>query len=127
MRNTQKNQLFSAACKVCTPGCIASFNCGKSKSEFGTVPLFGTNTVCPLEKYGIEHPEEKRRLEERLMHSPDLDDLFVLCKHCEHRDASNDTPNVISTANCFETHCMDCPVQSCRENILECMAEGAMS
>lgn len=123
----KNKKLISAASKVCTRGCIASFNCGKSKSEFGTVPLFGANTVCPLEKYGIEHSEEKKSLEERLRNSPDLNDLYILCKHCEHRDSSNDTKDTISTANCFESHCIDCPVQSCRENIMECMAEGAMS
>lgn len=123
----KNKELISAACKVCNSGCIASFNCGKSKSEFGTVPLFGSNTVCPLEKYEIEHSTEKRSLEERLMSHPDLDDLFLLCKYCEHRDTSNDAEDTIFTANCFESHCIDCPVQSCRENIEEAMAEGAMS
>ena len=123
----KNKELISAANKVCTPGCIASFACGKSKSEFGTIPLFGSNTVCPLAKYGIEHSEERLSLEERLCLSPDLSDLYLLCKHCEHRDTSRDTPDTISTANCFETHCMDCPVQSCRENIQEARVEGAMS
>ena len=126
MNETIKKELQVAACKVCTTGCIASFNCGKTKSAFRTIPLFGSNTVCPMEKFNVDHSKEKTDWVERLENQLDLDDLYLLCKYCEHRDKSNDTENTISTANCFESHCMDCPVQSCRENIQECMAEGAM-
>lgn len=123
MNEAIKKELQAAACKVCTSGCIASFDCGKTKSDFGAIPLFGANTVCPLEKFNVDHDKEKTDRAGRL----GLDDLYLLCKYCEHRDSSNDTEHSISTARCFESHCMDCPVQSCRENMQEGLAEGAMS
>ena len=122
-----QKQLIAAASKVCTSGCIACFECGKSKSSFNHLPPFGTNKICLLEKYGVEHDDSPKDIIESLKNNPDLDDLYILCKHCEHRDSSKDKDNELSIESCFETHCMDCPVQMCRETIQECTAEAMMS
>lgn len=127
MSNTEKQQAIEAAKKVCTSGCIACFECGKSKSNFGSISRFGNNEICPLAKYDVEHKDDREGFLESLLNNPDLDDLFILCKHCDHRDSSDDKENDISISSCYETHCMDCPVQMCRENIQECAAEAAMS
>lgn len=127
MKETTKKELQIAACKVCTSGCIASFDCGKTKSTLGTIPLFGSNIVCPLAKFNVDHSKEKTDLIESLKNQPTLDDLYMLCEFCEHRDTTNDTDDSFSKENCFESYCIDCPVQSCIDNVLECIAEGAMS
>lgn len=120
-------QLLAAASKVCTSGCIACFECGKSKSSFSHLSPFGTNKICPLGKYDVKHDDSPKDFIESLRNNPDLDDLFVLCKHCEHRDQPKDEDDELSLESCFETYCMDCPVQMCRETIQECAAEAAMS
>ena len=127
MRKELNTQLLAAACKVCTSGCIASYECGKSKALAKSIPLFGKNNICPLAKYEVEHKDDEKDFMAILANDPTPDDLFVLCKHCEHRDASQDTSDIICFASCYEEYCLDCPVQSCREAIQECMAEAQMS
>ena len=123
-----KQKLLEAATRICTPACIAGYDCGKSKAAgFGKpIPLFNKeNAVCPLEKYKIEHKElSKNWLDADY---PTLEDIFLLCKYCDHRDSNMDTEDTISIENCFMTHCMDCPVQMCRESIAECDAEASCS
>lgn len=122
-----RDALNAAACKVCNSGCIAGFECGKSKADWGRLPLFGSNTVCPLQKYEVEHTDKGKTLIERLRNTPELEELDLLCQHCDFRDKSKDTPETFSLESCFVSHCMDCPVESCRENIEETIAEARMS
>lgn len=98
---------------------MAGFDCGK-KRDFNPIPLIGTNTVCPLAKFRVHASDE-------INDWPTIAELDYLCEVCEHRDKSSDTKDEFSLASCFESHCIDCPVESCRENIQECMAEAALS
>ena len=93
------------------------------------LPLIGKNTVCPLAKYNVEHEKPKRseRTGFILRDDPTMDELAALCQYCDFRDASKDTDEEIDLESCYFTHCMDCPVQHVRDNILECAAEAAMS
>lgn len=120
-------QLQKAAAKICDPGCIACFDCGKNKERAVNLPLCGTNTVCPLQRYDIDHSKAPADMLARLMNEPTLEDCSLLCQFCEHRNASNDTEDSISLESCFATHCIDCPVEMCREGIEELAAEAAMS
>ena len=122
--------LKAAACKVCTNECFASYDCGKEKNRIGRpLPLVGKNTVCPLAKYHVEH--QQPRISDKtgfiLFNDPTMDELSALCRYCDFRDPSQDTEENIDLESCFFTHCMDCPVQHLRDNILECAAEAAMS
>lgn len=125
--NSIKNELIAAARKVCDSECIACYECGKSKTIGRTLPLIGKNTVCPLQKYNIEHNDGPKSFLERLQNDATLEDLDFLCEYCEHRDKSKDTPESFSIGNCYMTHCLDCPVQMYRDGIEECAAEARMS
>lgn len=119
--------LVNSARKVCTPGCIAGFECGKSKEYKGSLPLCGTNKICPLQKYEIKHDDRPQDLLTRLSNEPSLQELDLLCEFCEHRDKTADTDKEFSLESCFVSHCIDCPVESCREGIMEVYAEAQMS
>lgn len=121
--------LKTAACKVCTNECLASYDCGKEKTHMGRpLPLVGTNETCPLAKFDVEHQSRKSdKTGFILRDDPTLEELTALCEHCDFRNNSKDTGNEISLESCFFSHCIDCPVQSCRDGILECAAEAAMS
>lgn len=129
--NDDKRILTEIAKKICTNHCIASFECGKTKAAAGNLPLCGTNTVCPLQEYDVQHSNsmrlEKKDILSWWQNEPTLDELDTLCQYCTHRDKSNDTDTTFSTESCFVTHCIDCPVQMYRENIEEATAEAMMS
>lgn len=123
----KENQLYEAAKKVCTNHCISSFACGKTKISAGHLPLCGTNKVCPLQEYNVQHREGKEDMMRHIMCGPTMEDLDLLCENCKHRDKYKDTRNTFSLDSCFETHCIDCPVQMDREGIEETIAEAMMS
>ena len=114
---------YETACKVCSPNCIAPYDCPKKNAETAILPPVGTETVCPLAKYNA--PAE---IKDPFKNCISLEDLFYVCRNCEHvnnLDKENDWE--INREKVFETVCIDCPVQMCRENILETRAEAAMS
>lgn len=111
------------ACKLCDSDCIASYDCPKKAAS--RLPLVGTETVCPLAKYDV--PKNTKPINP-FANQVTLEDLFYVCRNCEHvnnldeeKDWERDRERV------FETVCIDCPIQACRENILETRAEAAMS
>ena len=122
-----EKQLQEAAAKICDYECIACFNCGKSKERAINLPLCGTNIVCPLQKYNVDHSKAPKDMLARLMNEPTVGDCNLLCQFCEHRDKSKDTADSMSLESCFSSHCIACPVEMCREGIEETMAEGRMS
>lgn len=128
-RKSLQKQLYEAASKVCTKGCISCFDCGKTKSPYTLPPSPNSQlTVCPLLKFDIPHKEEKETdLIKRWANQPTLDDVNLLCEFCEHRDKSGDTEESFSLESCFMTHCINCPVSSVRDCIEECVAEARWS
>lgn len=111
------------ACKICDSDCMASYDCPKKAAS--PWPLFGKETVCPLAKYDVsEKPKTDNPFGPRIS----LEDLFYVCANCKHANVieSEDTWE-IERERTFETVCIDCPVQMCRDNILEARAEAAMS
>ena len=115
----------SGAKKLCGIGtCRACFECvHENKGDF-LLDLIGTETVCPLEKYHII-PEEmsepwwKRPMQEIKVTE---DEIFALCSKCkngkvkkEGRDMSVERPDYMK--------CIDCPVLSAEEAMLEAEAE----
>lgn len=127
MENKTK-KLFAAraretACKLCNSTCIASYECSKKTKSL--LPLIGKETVCPLAKYDV--PEAPVR-DSIFGPSITMDDLFYACADCKHAKVFAEGDEwVLDRDASYEDACIDCPVQICRDNILECMAEAAMS
>lgn len=118
-------EVFNAAKKVCVNDCSASFpGCSKCKNLF---PQIGKEQTCPLAKYCVpveENPKPWYELsaDERLS----LYDLYTLCSCCTHAEIQADGTVKRNDTAFFEI-CLDCPVKSCEDNILENEAEARMS
>lgn len=127
MNKSTKN-LFAAraretACKLCDSTCIASYDC--SKKSRSLLPLVGKEAVCPLAKYDVPKKPEKDSI---FGPSITMEDLFYACADCKHAKVFAEGGKwVLNRDGCYEDACIDCPVQMCRDNILECIAEAAMS
>lgn len=122
MKKLVEEKAYETACKVCSPNCIASYDCPK-KATAGLLPPAGTETVCPLAKYDAP-AEVKDPFKDHIS----LEDLFYACRNCEHVNNLDEEKNwERDREKVFETVCIDCPIQMCRENILEARAEAAMS
>lgn len=113
----------SIACKLCDEDCYAGYECNKEHRV--AFDLMGKGTVCPLAKYKVPKITTPRTFADTFV---TLEDLSILCANCEHADIeAEDGDFVLSLDRCFDTHCIDCPVQSMREGIQENAAEAAMS
>ena len=113
--------------ELCDEACPAAYECHKKHDAvFAACGLMGAETVCPLAKYNVPETAERSSF---CFASITLDDLAMLCVNCEHADISSDNDEcfTLSIDRCFNTHCIDCPVQSMREGIQELAAEAAMS
>lgn len=113
--------------ELCDEACPAAYTCHKKHDAvFAACGLMGTETTCPLAKYNV--PESVERSGYCAM-SITLDDLAMMCANCENADINTENGDsfTLSLDRCFDTHCIDCPVQSMRESIQELAAEAAMS
>jgi hypothetical protein len=63
-------------------------------------------------------------VESTINNQVELEDLYLVCAKCEHAKFDGE---YVYRDKCYETHCLDCPVHSCEEGILEMQAEAAMS
>ena len=107
----------------CGEMCPRAYNCGIKKKY--TLPLFGTNTTCPISRYNL--PKERyvpKDVLDSIINRVELEDLYEICANCEHAEIKD---GYIERDKCFESHCIDCPVYICEEGILETIAEASMS
>ena len=125
-KNTKKlfaTRARETACKLCGSTCIASYDCPKKSRSL--LPLVGKEAVCPLAKYDV--PEAPAR-DSIFGPSVTMEDLFYACADCKHAKVFAEGDEwVLDRESSYEAACIDCPVQMCRDNIHECMAEAAMS
>jgi 5-methylcytosine-specific restriction endonuclease McrA len=103
--------------------CFRCYDCGIKKKY--TIPPLTENKICPIAKYNL--PENKfnpKDVMDAWANQVELEDLYIVCSECEHAEFDG---TFVHRDKCYETHCLDCPVHSCEEGILELEAEAMCS
>lgn len=122
------------ASKICNCGnCFAHFECERKSwqkeraSNFRDLPPFGKDTECHLKAYDVKQDTDPRPWWERSREETEVseEELAALCEECQYTHIEGDYIKV--NEGCFETHCMDCPVQGMKESIRELEAEAYYS
>jgi hypothetical protein len=125
----EEKDIESAATKVCGYGeCICGYNGCNHSNRMSSLPTIGNDTCCPMEKYNIT-PQKNRLIS--MDSILDDTDLFLLCANCDYAKVvetnNGEELELERTDEEYQAHCMDCPVQMCRDNMVETMAEAMMS
>lgn len=92
-------------------------------------PRIGIDTTCPLMQFKAVEDADERPWPERpkdgsFAVSIPIGDTWLLCELCKYSECDG---KYVSIENCFEAHCVDCPVRDIRDAITETEAEAAMS
>lgn len=121
MDSKTEKRLKAIASRVCA-GCATSpfaKDCPRKdwfEGERYPLKKYGDGTECPVLRFAAKKLSKKPMFFETTE-----DDTWLMCENCPHAKVDDDE---IDLTDCFEKKCMDCPIQSIREQIQEYACEA---
>lgn len=114
----KKKSIEKIASLICGRGrCFCGYDCGHP-NKFAPLPLIGTGTVCPLEKFNCQ-VDKRSPFEIPAGDNLTIDDCWTFCAQCEHAEVQADGSVFLKD---FESHCLDCPVKAAFDGLTESAA-----
>lgn len=121
----------SGAQKICGQGgCLCGYPCSRpehKEKNFKPLPLIGSSSECPLEKYPVIHDTRHWTERTREESTPTEDEFFALCARCNNTGDIELAGDSMTVRPIDFKKCIDCPVHMTRESIEEAAAEARMS
>lgn len=117
---------------ICNNCAFRPFDCERKnwcEEQFRPRRRLTKDESCPLMQFDAKEDTDKRPFFEKLKdglteETPESHDMWKVCAICKYSSTSG---NEISLKDCYNDHCIDCPLNSVREGMQECDAEAIMS